>query len=108
MHGHYKIKDILWPILEKAGFCIESENPELDCYGSVRTVFVSGEKRVLLAWDGRGGFGYVKVWKNSGWEKLTTDILESKESEFKKVKEVLCKEVTNYIQGGFYPQSHKS
>ena len=97
MHEHYRIKEILWPMLKKAGFNIESENPELDDYGSVRTVFVSGKKSILLEWDGEEGLGYVEVWKKEEWERLSTNILESKESEFNKAIENLCEEVKEYL-----------
>ena len=64
-------------MLEQAGFTIESENPELDYYGSLRTIFVAGEKRVLLEWDGEEGFGYAEVWKNGEWEQLPTNVRTS-------------------------------
>ena len=81
MHEHYRIKEAIWPVLEKAGFGIESENNQLDYYGSIRTIFVRGEKRVLLEWDGEEGFGYAEVWKSGEWESLPTKVIEAKESE---------------------------
>ncbi|MCP5345361.1 MAG: hypothetical protein R3F41_04915 [Gammaproteobacteria bacterium] len=84
-------------MLEQAGFTIESEKPELDYYGSLRTIFVAGEKRVLLEWDGEEGFGYAEVWKNGEWEQLRTNVLESKESEFRKAIETLAEEIKEYI-----------
>lgn len=35
MHEHYRIKEEIWPALEKAGFEIESENNQLDYCGSL-------------------------------------------------------------------------
>ncbi len=84
-------------MLEQAGFAIESENPQLDYYGSIRTIFVAGEKRILLEWDGEEGFGYAEVWKNGEWEKLPTNVLESKESEFRKAIEKLAEEMKEYL-----------
>ena len=97
MHEHYQIQEALRPMLEQAGFTIESEKPELDYYGSLRTIFVAGEKRVLLEWDGEEGFGYAEVWKNGEWEQLRTNVLESKESEFRKAIETLAEEIKEYI-----------
>lgn len=65
MYEHYKIQEVVWPFLEKAGFRIKSEDSEIDYCGSVRTIFVNHEKRVLLEWDGEEGFGYAEVWKNN-------------------------------------------
>lgn len=84
-------------MLEKAGFHIESENPELDHYGSIRTVFVSGKKRILLEWQGEKGLGFVEVWEKEEWERLSSNIPESKELEFKKAIENLCEEVKGYL-----------
>ena len=97
MHEHYKIQEVIWPLLEKAGFKIESENNEVDHYGSVRTIFVNNEKRVLLEWDGEEGFGYAEVWKNNGWEKLPTNVLESKESIFQAAIKNLCIDLRDYL-----------
>ncbi|MDH3694367.1 MAG: hypothetical protein OER96_07355 [Gammaproteobacteria bacterium] len=84
-------------MLENAGFVIESENSQLDYCGSLRTIYVSGEKRVLLEWDGEEGFGYAEVWKNGEWEKLPTNVLESTESEFQKAIENLAEEMKEYL-----------
>lgn len=97
MHEHYLIQEALQPMLEEAGFTIESENPQLDYYGSLRTIFVAEEKRILLGWDGKEGFGYAEVWKKGKWEKLSTKMLESKESEFRKAIENLAQEMTEYL-----------
>ena len=97
MHEHYRIKEVIWPLLEKAGFNIDSENNQVDYYGSVRTIFVKNEKRVLLEWDGEEGFGYAEVWKNNSWEKLPTNVVESKESEFNEAIQNLCTDLQGYI-----------
>ena len=97
MHEHYQIQEALRPMLEKAGFAIESENPQLDYYGSLRTIFISGEKRILLEWDGEEGFGYAEVWRNGRWEKLLTNVLESKETEFRNAIETLAEEMKVYL-----------
>jgi len=97
MHEHYRIQEAIWPLLEKGGFVIESENNQVDYYGSVRTIFVCNEKRVLLEWDGEEGFGYVEVWKNDDWEMLPTKVLESKESEFQAAIQKMCGDLQGYI-----------
>ena len=97
MHEHYKIQEVIWPLLEKEGFKIESENNQVDYYGSIRTIFVNSEKRVLLEWDGEEGFGYVEIWRNKGWERLPTIVLESNESEFQVAIQKLCIDVQGYI-----------
>jgi len=97
MHEHYKIKEAIWPLLEEAGFNVESENSQVDYYGSLRTIFVKNEKRVLLEWDGEEGFGYAEVWKNNEWEKLPTNVLESKESELQAAIEMLCVDLRGYL-----------
>jgi hypothetical protein len=97
MHEYYQIQEMLWALLQKAGFHIESENSEVDYYGSIRTIFVCGEKRVLLEWDGEEGFGFAEVWVNKKWKKLPTNVLESKEIEFRKAIENLCEEMKGYL-----------
>ena len=97
MHEHYKIKEAIWPLLEKVGFKIDSENNEIDYCGSIRTIFINNEKRVMLEWDGEEGLGYVEVWENNAWSKLSTNVLESKENEFQQAVEKLCKALQNYI-----------
>ena len=97
MHEHYKIQEVIWPLLEKEGFKIESENNQVDYYGSIRTIFVNSEKRVLLEWDGEEGFGYVEIWRNKGWERLPTIVLESNESELQVAIQKLCIDVQGYI-----------
>jgi hypothetical protein len=83
--------------LEKAGFTIESENNHVDYYGSVRTIFVHNEKRVLLEWDGEEGFGYAEVWKHNDWEMLPTKVLESRELEFQAAIQMLCTDLQGYV-----------
>lgn len=97
MHEHYQIQEALLSMLEEAGFAIESENPQLDYYGSLRTIFVAGENRVLLDWDGEEGFGYVEVWKNGEWEKLPAKVPESKGIAFHKAIEKLAEEIKAYL-----------
>ena len=96
MHEHYQIRGAIEPILNEAGFVVELESNQLDYYGSVRTVFVSDEKRVLLEWDGEEGFGFIDVWKNDRWERLPTNVLESSNSEFLSAIEELCTELKEY------------
>ncbi len=97
MHEHYRIKEAIWPVLEKAGFGIESDNSQLDYYGSIRTIFVHDEKRVLLEWDGEEGFGYAAAWKSDEWENLPTKVLEAKESEFQSAIQRLVTDLHGYI-----------
>ena len=97
MHEHYKIQEVIWPLLEKEGFKIESENNQVDYYGSIRTIFVNSEKRFLLEWDGEEGFGYVEILRNKGWERLPTIVLESNESELQVAIQKLCIDVQGYI-----------
>jgi len=98
MHERYKIQEVILQLLEKAGFKIESENNQVDYYGSDRTIFVNSEKRVLLEWDGEEGFGYAEVWKNNSWERLPTNVLESKEPEFQAAIENLCNDLQGYLE----------
>jgi hypothetical protein len=97
MREHYRIKEAIWPVLEKAGFGIESENSQLDYYGSIRSVFVRDEKRVLLEWDGEEGFGYAEVWKSDEWESLPTKVLEARETEFQAAIQRLIIDLQDYI-----------
>ena len=99
MHEHYRIQEALWPTLSAAGFTVDSENNELDYYGSIRTIFVRREKRVLLEWDGEEGLGYVEVWREGGWQSLPTKVLESKESEFQAAVQQLQQELGSYLEG---------
>jgi hypothetical protein len=97
MHEYYRIKGAVWSVLEKVGFTIESENNQVDYYGSIRTIFVCNEKRVLLEWDGEEGFGYAEIWKNGGWEMMPTKVPEAKESEFQAAIQKLCIDLRKYL-----------
>jgi hypothetical protein len=99
MHEHYRIQEALWPSLSAAGFTIESENDDVDYYGSIRTIFACGEKRVLLEWDGEEGFGYAEVWRDDGWQSLATKVLESQESGFRAAVQQLQQELGSYLEG---------
>lgn len=97
MHEYYRIEEGIWPHLEKAGFVKESENDQVDYYGSIRTIFAKGEKRVLLEWDGEEGFGFAEVWRNGGWYTLPTKVLESREAEFQSAIRNLCADLQGYL-----------
>lgn len=99
MHKHYRIQEALLPSLSAAGFTIESENDDVDCYGSIRTIFACGEKRVLLEWDGEEGFGYAEVWRDGAWQSLATKVLESQESGFRAAVQQLQQELGSYLEG---------
>jgi len=96
MHEHYKIKETIARELAKNGFFEESENSQIDCYGSIQTTFVCAEKKVLLAWDGEEGFGYAEIWKDGHWTRLATKILESNAKEFDAAKAQLISDLEVY------------
>ena len=97
MHEHYQIKEAIWPVLERAGFGIESENNQVDYFGSIRTIFVRDDKRVLLEWNGEQGFGRAAVWKSDKWEGLPTKVLEAKKSEFQEAIQRLVIDLRGHI-----------
>ncbi|EON90564.1 hypothetical protein MARLIPOL_18153 [Marinobacter lipolyticus SM19] len=97
MHEHYRIEQVILPHLEKAGFVKESENDQVDYCGSIRTIFVKDEMRVLLEWDGEEGFGFAEVWRNGEWCTLPTKVLESREVEFQSAIKKLCAELQGYL-----------
>ncbi len=97
MHEYYRIQEHIWPHLEQAGFTIESDDHQIDYCGSMRTIYVKGDRRVLLKWDGEEGLGYAEVWRNNEWRLLPTKVLESKESEFQAAIQRLCVDLHRYI-----------
>ena len=98
MHEYYKIQDIIRSLLDKSGFTVLSENNEVDYYGSIRTEFINNDKRVLLEWNGKEGFGYAKTWENNGWQKLSTIVAELNEKELQQAIEKLCFELQGYVK----------
>ncbi len=70
---------------------------QIDYCGSMRTIYVKGDRRVLLKWDGEEGLGYAEVWRNNEWRLLPTKVLESKESEFQAAIQRLCVDLHGYI-----------
>ena len=97
MHEYYQIKDAVSSLLNADNYKEKTENTEVDYCGSIQTIFVSGEKRVLLGWDGEEGFGYAEVWENGDWRMLPTKVLEDSSANFKVAIEKLCSNIRGYL-----------
>jgi hypothetical protein len=98
MHEYYKIKDALVEILSPLGYIEDKPDTELDCYGSMHCIYVSGEKRFMIQWDGEEGFGAVEEWQgNNMWSMLEPIVPEGTESEFNRNLAALCQGIRGQL-----------
>jgi len=98
MHEYYKIKSVLSPILEAAGYLENSENNNADCYGSISTHYQSGNEWARTGWDGIGGYGYASLLGGNGWQDLDTKVFESNDREFENAASSLSAELQRSLK----------
>lgn len=98
MHEYYEIKSEISPLLISNGFLEEVENLSPDFYGSMNCIFTRGAKRVYIGWDGKGGFGVVKIWNDGDWFKIEPLLVEASEDVFKDNLQRIKSQIIPYVQ----------
>ena len=98
MHEYFKIKNALLDILVPSGFEEVSPDKETDYYGSIMCIYVKGEDRFMIEWDGEEGYGAVEHWLGNGnWEMLKPVVAESTEAVFNEKLLQLCSNVKGLL-----------
>ena len=97
MHEYYRIKDAVANVLQPLSFTEESEDSEIDHYGSIQSLFVSGQKKVLLGWDGQGGFGYAEVRLDDTRIPVTSVVHETQQQEFDDAIIRMCEDLKGLV-----------
>jgi hypothetical protein len=94
MHEYHKIKKAVVELISPLGYQEDKPDTELDYCGSMHCIYVSGEKRFMIQWDGEEGFGSVESWQgNNTWALLDPIVPEAKELEFNKNLAALCLQI---------------
>ena len=98
MHEYQAIKVEILEAFDGYSFTQESENLEVDYYGSMQCILVSNDHRLLVQWDGEEGFGFVEYWNDGEWKNFETTIPENEAAVFQTNIKKLCSEIQLLIQ----------
>ena len=97
MHEFYQIKEAVAKTLGRMGFKFISEENSYDNFGSIQALFQTGEKQVLLTWDGKDGLGYASVNENGESIILSSKVPESSAEEFQYAIDRLCSNIESAL-----------
>ena len=84
-------------ILVELGFQEEVSDRELDTIGSKQAIFVRGETRIMLEWDGEEKFGGIDYWDGEDWKEVGEGIPAFDDDQFSKNLEAQSDSLRRYI-----------
>ena len=97
MHEYCKLKSRIKDILIERGYKEVKPDTYIDYYGSMHSIYASGNYRFMIQWDGEEGFGSVEYWEHDSWKLLEPIVPEGFKEAFDSNLEALCISVQRHL-----------